>query len=172
MVDRISRPPTLPSGAEGYLLKRHFQMAYVTSDLERTKALFSERFGLKDYAEMGGDDPATGDRLKVALAWAGEIMYELIQAEGPAWGFYHSMLPAGGGYAIRHHHLGFLVDTEEEWEAMEAQAKAEGRPIAFRAVMDGFIRALYVEAPELGHYLEYICPAPAGVEYFNNVPKS
>jgi hypothetical protein len=38
--------------------------------------------------------------------------------------------------------------------------------------MDGYMRALYLEAPELGHYLEYICPDAGGVDYFNSVPRS
>jgi hypothetical protein len=171
MADTVARPPVLPSGGEGFLLKRHFQVAYVTPDLERAKALFSERYGIKGYEEMGGDDPATGDSLKVALAWAGETMYELIEAKGPAWGFYHSRLPAEG-FAVRHHHLGFLVSDEAEWEALEAQVAREGRPVAFSAVMEGFMRALYIDEPALGHYLEYILPEPAGAAFFNAVPKS
>jgi hypothetical protein len=172
MTDLVARPPVQPSGGDGFLTKMHFQVAYVTSDLARAKALFAERYGLKGYAEMGGDDPATGDSLNVALAWAGGTMYELIEAHGPAWGFYHSRLPAEG-FAVRHHHLGYLLQSEAEWDALEAEIARQGRAVAFRAVMDGFMRAIYIDAPELGHYLEYIYPEADGVAFFGGqVPAS
>ncbi len=36
----------------------------------------------------------------------------------------------------------------------------------------GFMRCCYVEAPELGHYLEYILPEAAGIEFFESVPNN
>jgi hypothetical protein len=179
MADLLARPPVLPSGGDGYLSKMHFQVAYVTSDLERAKAVFSERFGITGYTELGGEDDVAGayvdttdgDYLKVALAWAGGTMYELIEARGPSWTFYHSRLPAED-FAIRHHHLGYLLQTEEEWQALTAQIEHEGREVLLQARMPNFMSAIYIDAPELGHYLEYILPDPEGVEFFSNVPKS
>jgi hypothetical protein len=37
---------------------------------------------------------------------------------------------------------------------------------------EGFMRYCYVEVPELGHYLEYILPEAAGIEFFESVPSN
>jgi hypothetical protein len=34
----------------------------------------------------------------------------------------------------------------------------------------GFMQSCFVDAPELGHYLEYIFPSPAGAEFLSSVP--
>ena len=45
-----------------------------------------------------------------------------------------------------------------------------GWPIAHQTLGGDFIDAYYVEAPELGHYLEYVRPLQAGIDFYAAVP--
>jgi hypothetical protein len=167
----VRRPPLLDPGAD-FMKQSHFQVAYVTTDLAQAKALMGARYGVGAFKDIVGDLPTGDGHLQVAIGWVGSVMYEFIQAEGPACEFYTSRLPKDGGFAIRHHHLGYLVETEAGWDALEARIAREGRVVAFRSEMEGFMRAIYIDAPELGHYLEYIYPEPPGVEFFESAPNN
>lgn len=156
-------PPTLLAGLE------HFQCAYVTNDLDRACDVLSRQFGLGRFDFIEGD-LADGGTIRVAFAWAGGTMYEIIDADGAAASFYTKRLP--DDFAIRFHHLGFLLPDVEAWEAMRRTFAEQGRPVVFETLNPGFMDAIYVEAPELGHYLEYILPAEQGMAFFGAVPAS
>jgi len=53
---------------------------------------------------------------------------------------------------------------------LEAELKAEGWPIAYSTLTHDFIDAYYVEARELGHYVEYVRPFQAGIDFYAAVP--
>jgi hypothetical protein len=167
----VVRRPTLTAPADGFLLQDWFQVAYVTTDIERAKQVLGERYGLTAYKDNSADLPEGDGHMWVALAWAGPTMYEIIQAEGPDCEFYTRRLPKDG-FAIRHHHLGYLVDSEAAWAGLEARIARESLTVPLQSNMPGFLRALYVEAPELGHYLEYIFPEAAGVEFLESAPNN
>jgi hypothetical protein len=167
----VRRPALASDNGSDFLRQNHFQVAYVTTDLARACEVLGQRYGLKDYKFMEGEMPAGDGYLRVGIGWVGGTMYELIQAEGPGGTFYTSRLPAEG-FAIRHHHLGYFLETQDEWDALEARIAREGWKVAFRSVMPGFLSAIYIEAPELEHYLEYIYPEPAGVEFFESTPNN
>jgi hypothetical protein len=166
----VKRPPVLLNPGSGVLRNDHFQMAYVTNDIERACDVFRQRYGIKAFQTMGGATPAGGE-IRVELAWAGGTMYELVHASGPGTDFYNNRLPAEG-FAIRHHHLGFFVQDQEGWDALLQEIERDRWPVAYAMDMEDFIFVRYIEAPELGHYLEYMYPAPAAVEFFENVPRS
>jgi hypothetical protein len=167
----VRRPPVVLSPGRGLFRNEICQVAYVTNDLARARAIFSQRYGIGDYLTFGGDTPH-GGHLELALAWAGGTMYELVHAMGPGTEFYTDRLPADGAFAIRHHHLGYFVETRAGWDALMAEIEQGGLPVAFRNDMPGFLNACYVEAPELGHYLEYMFCEPEGVKLFESVPSS
>jgi hypothetical protein len=168
MTGLVKRPPVVLSPGQGLLRNDQFQMSYVTNDLARAREIFSQRYGLGEYLNFDAETPA-GGLLKLALSWAGGTMYELVQAEGPATEFYTSRLPAGE-FAIRHHHLGFFVESRSAWDALESEVEQGGWTVAFKNVLPGFLSALYIDAPEMGHYLEYIYPEADGVRLFESVP--
>jgi hypothetical protein len=156
------------SPGNGLLRNDCFQMAYATSDLDRACGVFADRFGIKKFRRLEGQLPA-GGHIRIELAWVGGTMYELLRAEGPGSDFFMSVLPSDG-FAIRHHHLGFFIDTLSDWTALEAEIERGGWPIRSKSNNQGFLRACIVEVPELGHYLEYIFPEPAGIAFFESVP--
>lgn len=166
----LQRPLPAVAPGDGLLRKDQFQVAYVTNDLDRACTTMSERYGLGDYAFIEGKMASGGD-IRVAFAWVGPTMYEIIDARGHGTQFYNERLPKDA-FAIQFHHLGFLIHDRETWQALEREFKEGGWSIAFETFNDGFMDAYYVEAPELGHYLEYIYAYEAGLRFFHSVPVS
>lgn len=168
MVGLVNRPATEVAHRDGLLRKDQFQVSYVTNDMERAKRTFADRYGIRKFARLGGPMP-DGGTISVALAWFGGTMYEIIQAEGPKTEFYNRDLPSDR-FAIRFHHLGFLVHDKAAWKQLEREIEEGKWTVAYTSLNGGFMDAYYVEAPELGHYLEFIYPQKSGVEFFEAVP--
>lgn len=168
MIGPVRRPRAhFPAGA-GLLGADHFQMAYATNDIDRACAIFSDRFGIGEFRRLEGQ-LKTGGHIRVELAWAGGTMIELLTASGPGSDLYVGRL-TGDGFAIRHHHLGYLVYDHAAWDALPADAARAGATYLPGNDNPGFLKSCFVDVPELGHYLEYIFPEPAGLAFFENVP--
>lgn len=166
----LKRPDAAVSPGLGLLRKDQFQVSYVTNDLDRACRTFSERYGISDFAFIEGPMPSGGE-IRVAFAWVGKTLYEIIDAKGPGTEFYNERLPSDE-FAIQFHHLGFLMHDRESWQALEREFKQGDWSIAYETFNDGFMDAYYVKAPELGHYLEYIYAYEGGLQFFDSVPVS
>jgi hypothetical protein len=153
----------------GLLTMEQFQQGYVTNDLDRACAFMGQRYGLNDFALLEGATPA-GAEMRVAFAWGGNTLYELIRAEGPQTGFYNDCLPAEE-FSVRFHHIGFLVQDPVIWASLAEAIEAGGFQVPFATHDTGFIDAFYVQAPELGHYLEYIHAEQSGLDFFEGLPR-
>ncbi len=164
----MKRPSAAFNPADGLLRIEQFQMAYATNDIDRACALFKDRFGIKEFRRLEGQTP-TGGHMRIELAWVGSIMYELLTASGPGSELYMERLPVGE-FAIKHHHLGFLIHDEAQWNALQKTITASGGSIRFSNNIPGFMRYCFVDVPELGHFFEYIWAEPAGVAFFEAVP--
>jgi hypothetical protein len=167
MTDFVTRPASAFDPGKGLLRAEPFQIAYATNDIDRACDTFSSRYGIAEFRRLEGPRPS-GGYIRVELAWVGPVMYELLTASGPGSEFFMAGLP--DDFAIRHHHLGFLVRDEAGWTALEGEAERAGRPLQSVSHNAGFMRSGFVHAPELGHYLEYILPEAAGIDFFNGVP--
>ena len=165
----LSRAAPLGEPGEGLLLAEHFQMAYVTTDIERACELFGSRLGIRRFSRLEGRLPA-GGHIRAEFAWVGTIMYELISASGPGSEIYMDRLPAGDSFRIKHHHLGFLLRDREQWNAMMSRAHASGWSVPYHNV-NPLVEVCFVDAVELGHYLEYFLPHQAGLDFFGGVPR-
>lgn len=155
--------------AKGLLHAEHFQMAYATNDIEAAKRLFGERLGVREWRQLAGQMPS-GGHIHVELAWVGSIMYELITATGKGSALYMDRLPQSEGFQLKHHHLGYLIRSEAQWDGLLSSAKQNGWPMVHQSHTAGFMQSCFIDAPELGHYLEYLFPEPAGMEFFRSVP--
>ncbi len=169
MTCTLERPQTHFDPAKGPAHAEHFQVAYATNDIDRAKTLFSERLGVREWQDLQGQLP-TGGHIHIELAWVGTVMYELLTASGPGSEIYMSRLPQGEGFAIKHHHLGYLIPDQAQWDALMDGAEHFGWPVVHRGHTEGFMRSCFIDAPELGHYLEYVFPEPAGLAFFQSVP--
>ena len=166
----VKRPAVTLNPGNGLFRNDHFQVAYATNNIERACRVLGERYGIKEYRSLEGQLPA-GGHVHIELAWAGGTMYELVQGSGPGTEFYRSVLPMNG-FAIRHHHLGYFIHDQAAWDALQNEIERGGLKVVFENKVEGFINACYIEAPELGHYLEYLFPEPAGIAFFDSVPCS
>ncbi len=167
----LQRPGSDWNPSDGLLRAEHFQMAWATSDIDQARALLSDRLGIRNFTPLGGS-LAAGGEVRVELAWVGTIMYELITASGPGSEIYMSRLPQGAGFAMKHHHLGYFIHDAAQWAALEAEVVRAGWAMPHSSVNPGFITSCFIDVPELGHYLEYIMPEPAGVEFLENVARN
>jgi hypothetical protein len=164
----MQRPALTIDPAAGLLRAEHFQMAWATNDITRAQALMREHYGVMHWTRFGGPTPQGGS-IHVELAWVGTIMYELLTAEGPGSAIYMDRLPTGDGFHMLHHHLGYIVDTAAGWDALLAEVEAKGHHMPHYSAESPFAKSCFVDAPELGHYLEYIFPTPAAVAFFDSV---
>lgn len=162
----VTRKPPREGG--GMLAREHSHSAWVTNDMDRAVEIFSQRYGLAEFRFIDGPMPS-GGHIRVAFAWAGGQVLEIISCSGPGSEFYNEMLPADE-FAIRFHHLGFIVHDEAGWKSLEAEIASGGWDVAHKSLTGTFIDAYYIKAPELGHYLEYVRPFAAGVEFYAGVP--
>jgi catechol 2,3-dioxygenase-like lactoylglutathione lyase family enzyme len=169
MVPGLTRPDTAFDPAKGPLHAEHFQIAYATNDIDQAKRLFADRLGVRNWQALEGQMPS-GGHIHVELAWLGTVMYELVTASGPGSALYMDRLPPGDGFAMRHHHLGYLIHDAAQWDALLDGAERWGWPLVYQNYSAGFMRSCFIDAPELGHYLEYLLPDPAGLAFFQSVP--
>ena len=169
MEQLLSRPAARGTPGDGLLLAEHFQMAYVTTDMERALDLFKTRFGIQSFRRLEGQ-MAAGGHIRAEFAWVGTVMYEVICASGPGSDLYMDRLPRGDGFHLKHHHLGFLLRSREEWDAILAKAGEIGWSIPYRSD-NPLVEVCFVDATELGHYLEYFLPKQAGLNFFESVPR-
>lgn len=164
----ISRPISMFNPGRGLFSNDHFQMSYATNDIDKAREVFTRDFGIDEFREIKGKMPA-GGYIHAELAWVGTTMYELVSASGPGSEIYMSRLPKDT-FAIRHHHLGFLIYNQDDWDALQRLIKDRGFHLLSQNNNEGFMRHCFVDAPELGHYLEFIFPEPAGLAFFEGVP--
>jgi hypothetical protein len=164
LVDPDFRPST-----SSLLGRQHFQIAYVTSDLERATDVLGASYGIGQFGYVRDVPLPAGGKIDVALAWAGTVNLEIIQGSGNPESFYERHLPVEG-FATVFHHLGYLVPDETEWAQIRATVDASGKEIVHSGTVDG-LDFLYVRAPELGHYLEYVRPSPAWSDFLQSLPR-
>jgi hypothetical protein len=131
-----------------------FQIAYVTSDLERGIETF-KTFGMPEFQVVKTRDfPNPGKpNLRLAMAYRGPVMIELVEPEADSLDLYKDALRSDGGLNI--HHLGYFV-TPEEFETLEARLHAKG--IATPDIRrHGYYDILFADTrKETGLYSEYI----------------
>ena len=166
----LSRPAPAFSPSDGLAQAEHFQMAYATNDLDRAGALLRDRLGIKEFRRIGGTN-ASGCEIWADLAWVGTLMYELITASGPGADLYMGRLPQDAGFAMKHHHLGYLIADQAQWDGVLAGAERNGWAVPY-CNANPMMQTCIVDATELGHYLEYLFPVQAGIDFFNGVPRN
>lgn len=167
----LRRPAPVYDPAKGLLHNDHFQIAYVTNDVERAVDVFRRRFAVSAFRENDNELPG-GAKVGVRSAWIGAFMYEICYGAGPGMELYTDWAPPGRAFVLRFHHFGYLVPTEEAWTALEGEIDRGGWAVRARSDVPGFFRGCYVEVPELGHYLEFVLPRQGLLHRLNATPVS
>ena len=105
----------------GLFLSRHFQNAYTTRDIDAAARMFADRHGIRSFHFMRDIPFGPGATIHIGLAWAGDVMIELIQPTGDTENLYSTSLPPEG-QLVRFHHLGHLIEQREAWDAVGEEA--------------------------------------------------
>lgn len=167
---KLTRPAANFDSGDGLAQLEHFQMAYVTNDIDKARNIYQKQLGVREFAVLEGEMNG-GGHIRAEFAWVGTLMYELIQASGPGSEIFSGHLPQTDDFVIKHHHLGFLVQNQGQWDAVIAQAEQNGMEILNRNT-NPLVEVCFLEMPAAGHYLEYLFATEAGISFFENVPRN
>jgi hypothetical protein len=147
---------------------RFFQLGYVVRDLDAGLEGMRGRTGAADWQVKR---LAPGSVIEgTALAYANGIMLELIAVDGgnvPA--VYASHVPAAADEA-RLHHLGFMMATKEEFDAVIERSQVAGVAEAASFEHDGVFSYYADSRAQVGCYTEYVYLSPPIRDYFASVP--
>lgn len=165
----LVRPTPVYDPSKGLLHNDHFQVAYVTNDMDRAVDVFKSRFGVAAF-RANDNAMANGARVGVRSVWIGGMMYEICCGAGPGMELYTDWAPEGGEFVLRFHHFGYLVADDAAWAALEREIVRGGWTVRTRSDAPGFFRGCYVEAPELGHFLEFVQPREGLLARMNATP--
>lgn len=140
------------------------QCAWVTTDLDRAMAQFSEHYRVPDFYVADIAIPArlfgeAGEmKLRLALANIDNMQIELIQPIGGGIDrIYREVLPSDGSHANVFHHVCVRVEGElENWNAYIAQV-ARHKPLDYTGDPGPNVRFVYTdERATLGIWLEHV----------------
>ena len=170
MTELLARPPASGGGSgRGLFRQDFFQICHATNDIDRALGIYRERFGIRKFETLAGQLPE-GGQIHIELAWAGGVMYELLTAIGAGSEAFMELLPPGDAFALRFHHLGFLVPDQAGWEALEREIAECGGSVRAANNVPGFMKFSVVQVPWLGHFLEFIHAEPPGIAFLEKVP--
>jgi Glyoxalase/Bleomycin resistance protein/Dioxygenase superfamily len=144
-------------------LNNAVQIAYVTNDIDRARAMFQAIYGVEkwlDLARMSGRQTVSINarkgriEIRAMIAYVGPVQFELIQPLVDPERLYTDFLPADGTFAIRFHHLGFNQEGIKDVRVLE---QGLGRDHSIPMATDSeTMPVFYADARDrLGHYLEY-----------------
>ena len=160
------------------LWSRHpFQLAYVTSDLDRAVEAYGELLGATEFLRFESRKPwvmADGEHeleMAVALAWLGDLTIELIQPLGGHDAIYREVL-GGESVGLRFHHVGYRLSGTLERALELRDAQPEGRVRMSKQEGEDTL-IFYVDTrPELGHYVEYLWWSPEAATFLDSLPRN
>jgi extradiol dioxygenase family protein len=165
----FNRPVPVYDPARGLLHNDHYHVGYVTNDLDRAAGVFRERFGVTAFRESGNEMPG-GSRIDLRSVWLGNMMYEITCGAGPGMELYSDHAPQSDEFVLKFHHYGYFVPDDESWGALSRQIDSGGWNVVLESDTPGYCRARYVDASQLGHYLEFVQPWDGLLERLNATP--
>lgn len=153
------------------LFSNFFQLGYATSNLDRAMDVLRESHGIRAFKVMR-EAGSPEMNVHIALAYVGDLMIEVIEPCGGSDAFYRDLLPPGE-FAIRHHHMGYRVRDEQQWQSLQETVARRGYAIPVSGDLPGLLRYAYVDnRRELGHYQEYVFTTAEGeAAFFGDIPR-
>lgn len=150
------------------VFRNHFQAGYVVRDLDKAMANMRDKFGVAKWQvrrlPQGAPSRALG------FAYVQQLMIELIELWPGETTIYHDWIPEADT-AVRLHHFGYMIDSEEQWHETIGQFEAAGIRSALVGSSGDILDYYYADTvAELGHYCELVRLKPAGRNFWANVP--
>jgi hypothetical protein len=136
------------------------QIGYATTDCKEAVKRYGERYGVANFLLLPDTQsiiaPDRTATINVAMAFVNGTMIELIEPAGGADTIYREVLPTNG-FAVRHHHLGYAMFSEAEWEAKQEEIERQKISVVLSGEAPGVIRYQYIDLrADIGHYVEYL----------------
>jgi hypothetical protein len=176
MTDLFADPR--PVRALGDLFTNIWQVAYVTTDLDRGMEVLRTDFGVENCTEvptagatfLRGDEPAEWE-VRIAMGARGGVILEAIEPVGGEVDFYRRFLPEDGSAALGFHHVATFIPTgDEAWSAFTGVLDDAGLAVDYTLLIPDRVRAGYVDATaRLGHFLEVCQLQEADIELFSGL---
>lgn len=124
------------------------QVAYTVADIETGMHRYSEELGIGPWFLIGPFVPPKGVyrgqptrmRVSLAVAFAGEVMVELIQQHDEEPSVYHETLRARGAHGFHHWAIG-----ARDFDTTLAAYEAKGYPQVFSDLSPRGVRIVYVD---------------------------
>ncbi len=165
----LNRPVPVYDPSRGLLHNEHFQLGYVTNDVDRAVQVFRDRFGVAEFRSNDNELPG-GTRVGIRSVWIGNMMYEICYGSGAGMELYTDWAAPEAPFVLRFHHFGYLVPDEQAWQALEAEIERKQWLVRTRTDTPDFCKVCYVEVPELGHFLEFILARKGLFDRMNTTP--
>ncbi len=144
-------------------MKNPFQVSFVVRDLEAAKAAsrllgageFAALEGLGEVTETYRGAPSGPSVLAAAIGQFSDLQLELVE--------FTSGESTYGEFVQRHgtglHHVGFRVESPQEFERLESELAAEGMPVRQEGRASDGTRYSYLDAEDtLGCYVMLVYP--------------
>jgi hypothetical protein len=153
-------------------LGKFLQLGYVCRDIERAKATFAERCGVPEFAMMVGPMPQFGREpvQKIAMAFRGDVMIELIEPPTDVPTVYTHALPPDQ-VSARLHHLAYVAEDEAEWERIQAHHARLGNACVAAADLEAIRYCYFDTVADTGHMTEYFLPAEQMLAFWASLPR-
>jgi hypothetical protein len=141
---------------------RHWQVAYVTTDLDRALEVWRDQFDVPSFHvftnEMPGLESSRPCALRIALANVAGVEIELIEPLSGTSPLHSEPLPQDGSFAIRFHHVALRIEGELEcFEAHMRSLDPALHPVVWTGKFADLMRFAYTdERNTLGHYVEHV----------------
>jgi hypothetical protein len=150
------------------VFRNHFQIGYVVRDANKAAAYLREKFGIVKWQIRRMPESAPSSAL--GFAYVQQMMIELVEARPSQDTIFRDWLPRSDS-AARFHHLGYMIENEEQWRETVGQFEVAGVPTAFAGSAGDLLDYHYADTvAHLGHYCELVRLKPAGRDYFAKVP--
>jgi hypothetical protein len=152
------------------VLRNHFQMGYVVRDVNKAAATLRDHFGVTRWQIRRMPESAPSSAL--GFAYVQQTMIELVEARPSQDTIFRDWLPESDS-AARFHHLGYMIDSEQQWRETIGQFEAVGVRAALAGSAGDLLDYYYADTvAQLGHFCELVRLKPAGLNYFSQVPQN
>lgn len=124
------------------------QAAYTVEDIQQGMRQFGSRLGIGPWFLIGPFVPAKGIyrgavttmEISLAVAFAGQIMIELIAQHDTKPSVYRETIEKRGGHGFHHWAIG-----ARDFDAAVARYTAQGYPVVFSDISPRGVRVIYVD---------------------------
>ena len=154
------------------LLGKYFHSGYVVVNLEKALANMRRDFGVADWKII--PLPAGSPASAIAMAYVRGTMIELVEVDRgqELLSIFDGWLPATEDGA-RLNHVAFMMDSEEQWRAAQAQFGALGVSLPVVAKFGDIFDYFYADTTaQFGHFSEFVCLGPEGKDFLASIPRN